>query len=265
MKQKFFTLFLAGMMVLSLSACGGSKDNESAVQEQQQEETESNETSEDFQETEDVQTVEEAEINEDEPLKSIEVSYGTTHYEMFTDNFYCPEGAYIDEDDVADSKAGEIMYTFYVYDDVREYTAYVRDYQCMESRADKRLIGYDVLQQLYFEGEVAEETAAKYESYSQTVKDLGFQWDGKDVILIETKTTIPEYPEHTDIFIGVEYELDFWHAKDGGGIEEHLHAPGLIGFEMYSTGWDELTEDQCAWIAGEMFGVDSGRTWPVED
>lgn len=257
MKKRLFTLFLTGVMVLSLAACGGSKDNETKSPVKQQEETAGNENSEDIQEAEDSQT-------DKETLKSIEVSYGTTHYEMFTDVFYCPEGAYIDEDDVEGCEAGEIMYSFTVYDDVREYTAYVRDYQCMDSRADKRLIGYGVLQQLYFEGVVAEETAATYESFSQKITDLGFQWDGKDVILIETKTTVPEYPEHTDIFVGVEYELDYWHAKEGGGIDEHLHGPGLIGFEMYSTGLDDLTEDQCAWIAGQMFGVDSGRAWPVE-
>lgn len=75
---------------------------------------------------------------------------------------------------------------------------------------------------------------------------------------------MPDYPEQTDLFVCVEYERDFWRGKEGGGVEDHLHAPALFGFFMYSTGFEDLTVDQCAWIAGELFGIDSGRTWPVE-
>lgn len=254
MKKKIFALFLAGIMVVSLVACGGGKDNEVNTSDAQQEETQNNESAEDSEQG-----------AEENGLKSIEIYYGSNHYEMFMADIQCPDGAYFDEDDVAKYEAGEMLSSVNVYDDVREYAAYVLDLASLEYYHDQEeAVGYGLLEQLYFDGKLREETAADYESYSQNVIDLGFQWEGKDVILIETKTTMPDYPEQTDLFVCVEYERDFWRGKEGGGVEDHLHAPALFGFFMYSTGFEDLTVDQCAWIAGELFGVDSGRTWPVE-
>lgn len=254
MKKKIFALFLAGIMVVSLVACGGGKDNEVNISDAQQEETQNNESAEDSEQG-----------AEENGLKSIEIYYGSNHYEMFMADIQCPDGAYFDEDDVAKYEAGEMLSSVNVYDDVREYAAYVLDLASLEYYHDQEeAVGYGLLEQLYFDGKLREETAADYESYSQNVIDLGFQWEGKDVILLETKTTMPDYPEQTDLFVCVEYERDFWRGKEGGGVEDHLHAPALFGFFMYSTGFEDLTVDQCAWIAGELFGVDSGRTWPVE-
>lgn len=254
MKKKIFALFLAGIMVVSLVACGGGKDNEVNTSDAQQEETQNNESAEDSEQG-----------AEENGLKSIEIYYGSNHYEMFMADIQCPDGAYFDEDDVAKYEAGEMLSSVNVYDDVREYAAYVLDLASLEYYHDQEeAVGYGLLEQLYFDGKLREETAADYESYSQNVIDLGFQWEGKDVILLETKTTMPDYPEQTDLFVCVEYERDFWRGKEGGGVEDHLHAPALFGFFMYSTGFEDLTVDQCAWIAGELFGVDSGRTWPVE-
>ena len=254
MKKKIIALFLAGVMVLSLVACGGGKGNEVNTSDAQQEDTQTDESAEDSEQG-----------AEENGLKSIEIYYGSNHYEMFMADIQCPDGAYFDEDDVAKYEAGEMLSSVNVYDDVREYAAYVLDLASLEYYHDQEdAVGYGLLEQLYFDGKLREETAADYESYSQNVIDLGFQWEGKDVILLETKTTMPDYPEQTDLFVCVEYERDFWRGKEGGGVEEHLHAPALFGFFMYSTGFDDLTVDQCAWIAGELFGVDSGRTWPVE-
>jgi len=86
------------------------------------------------------------------------------------------------------------------------------------------------------------------------------------VMLLETRYTIPGYSEFVELYVCVEFENEYWKTKDGGqgGTEEHLFAPALVGFELSSSGWEELTVDQCAWIAGQLFGVDSGRTWPLE-
>ncbi len=65
-----------------------------------------------------------------------------------------------------------------------------------------------------------------------------------------------------EAFVGVEYTHYFWvvdHAT--GEVTDGVTAPGLFGFDI--SGWD-ITEDQYAWIAGQLFGVDSGRTWPLE-
>ena len=258
MKKKIFALFLAGIMAVSLVACGGGKDETTSGTETntdtKQEEAQPEETAEDSETA-----------AEENGLKSIEIYYGSNHYEMFKANIQCPDGAYFDEADVAKYEAGEMLSSVNVYDDVREYAAYVLDLASLEYYHNQEdAVGYGLLEQLYFDGKLREETAADYESYSQNVIDLGFQWEDKDVILLETKTTMPDYPEQTDLFVCVEYERDFWRGKEGGGVEDHLHAPALFGFFMYSTGFDDLTVDQCAWIAGELFGVDSGRTWPVE-
>lgn len=258
MKKKVIALFLAGIMAVSLVACGGGKGNDVSTSDTQQEETITEETAEDSEMPEEAETVKEG-------LKSMEICYGSNHYELFIADIHCPDGAYFDEDDVAKYESGEQLSSVNVYDDVREYAAYAVDLASLEYYHDQEeAVGYGMLEQLYFDGDLREETAADYENYSQNVIDLGFQWEGKDVILLETKSTMIDYWEQTDLFIGVEYEKDFWRGKEGGGVEEHLHAPALFGFIVYSTGFEDLTADQCAWIAGELFGVDSGRTWPVE-
>ena len=257
MKKKVIALFLTGVLATSLAACGGASDNEVSTSDPQQEETVNDES---------METGEEGseETSEAEGLQTIEIYYGSNHYEMFKADIHCPDGAYFDENDVVEYEAGEMLSSVNVYDDVREYASYVLDLASLAYyNNQEEAVGYGMLEQLYFDGELREETAADYESYSQNVIDLGFQWEGKDVMLLETKSTMPDYPEQTDLFVCVEYERDFWRGKEGGGVEDHLHAPALFGFFMYSTGFEDLTVDQCAWIAGELFGVDSGRTWLV--
>ena len=94
MKKKIFALFLAGIMAVSLVACGGGKDETTSGTETntdtKQEEAQPEETAEDSETA-----------AEENGLKSIEIYYGSNHYEMFKANIQCPDGAYFDEVDVA--------------------------------------------------------------------------------------------------------------------------------------------------------------------
>lgn len=235
--KKLLALLLAGLMLFSLAACGD-KGAEAPSE---------------------VGTS----LTEDGE-KSMVIHYGTNHYEEYEAIIYQPEGAYFDEDDYADYEEDGYMYTAWVYDDEREYSAHVEDYWSRAS-FNSEPIGYDVAQQLYFEGKLDEATAAEYTNCSQKVTPLGFKWQDKDVMLIETSYTDADEFDYTEIFVGVEYEILYWYVNESGETEENLTAPGLVGFELTSGGWEPLTEDQCAWVAGELFGVDSGRTWPLED
>ncbi len=241
--KKIFSLLLAGIMVFSFVGCN-SEDVESGP--------------------DSVENVNvDAEDNSEE--KFIVMHYGyDSDYEEYEAVIHCPEGAYFDEDDYADYEEDGYMYTFTVMDDVREYTATANNYFNREAY-DNKPIGYDVPQQLYFDGELDEETLAETATYSQNVTKLGFEWEGKDVILIETEySTIDEW-DYDEAFVGVEYEHCYWNADEEAGEVGDFTTNGLVGFEIYSNGWDELTVDQYAWIAGQLFGVDSGKTWPVEE
>ena len=195
---------------------------------------------------------------------SIVLCYGTNHYEEYMDTFYLPEGAYFDEDDYATYEEDGYMYSFSIYDDEKEYSAYAVDYRSKEVYTNEP-VGYEVAQQLYFDGELSEKTASEYTNCSQNVTNLGFRWKDKDVILVETSYTSESGFDYKDVFVGVEYEIQYWKINENGETEENLTATGLVGFELSSDGWGELTEDQCAWIAGGLFGVDSGREWTAEE
>ena len=267
--KKILSVLLAASMVVSLTACGGgSKTVESTSSAKAEttatETTVAATTSAETTATETETTVAKA-VTATGDDNTIVMWYGGNYYadkETYA-TFTLPEGAYFDEWDYETYLEDGYVYSFSVYDDEREYTVNAEDYKGREVY-NEELIGYSLLQQLYFDGEVQEATAKEYENYSQSVTDLGFQWEGKDVILIETRSTLVGYWEQTDIFVGVEYEFPYWKAKENGGVEDNLIAPGLVGFHMFSSGLEDLTADQCAWIAGQLFGVDSGRTWPLE-
>ena len=193
---------------------------------------------------------------------SIVMWYGANYYGVHETTFYCPEGAYIDEDDLEDYKENGSVSSFNIYDEVREYTATGESHWSRELSNDEPSV-YEVLPQLYFYGELDAKNAEEYPTSSYNVTDLGFQWDGKDMMLIEASYTSASDFEYHDVFVGVEIEELYWRTKEGGGVEENLTAPMLVGFEIYSPGV-ELTVGQYAWIAGQLFGVDSGRTWPLE-
>ena len=259
--KKIISFLMTAAMLLSLTACGGGKDNTPP------DNTDKPSTS---TTTPTPGTTPSGTGGKEDGGKelagdgdSIVLFYGSNHYGGYEATFYCPEGAYIDEDDLEEYKADGSVMSFTVYDDVREYQAYAENHWSREVYTSDPEV-YDIAPQLYFYGELDAVNAEENTNCSQTVTDLGFQWEGKDVMLLETRYTFLDYPEQTELFVCVEFENEYWKTKEGGqgGTDEHLFAPALVGFELSS--WNALTVDQCAWIAGQLFGVDSGRTWPLE-
>ncbi|MBE6949117.1 MAG: hypothetical protein E7456_04655 [Ruminococcaceae bacterium] len=248
--KRILAIILTAIMLLTLVACGGKE-----APEENSEPVEST--------TDENVTPEESEPADDE-VKSVVTQYGSNpDYEAYTATIYCPEGAYFDEDEYAEYLTDGYLNDFWVYDDVRDYSTYSHVYWSRDIYNDPTELptGYGVLEQLYFDGELAPETAAEYPEYDQKVIDLGFKWEDKDVKLIETTYTSADDFTYSEVFVGVEYTHYFWRVMDDGKVEDGVTAPGLFGFTV--NGWD-ITEDQYAWIAGQLFGVDSGRTWDLE-
>lgn len=254
--KRIIALLLTVVMLLSLTACGG-KDNTPPDNTDKSVNPGTSTSA-------PTPSTGENENKGKEPAggDSIVMWYGANYYGIHEATFYCPEGAYIDESDLEKYKEDGSVSSFNVYDDVREYTATGESYWSRELSLDEPAV-YEVLPQLYFYGELDAKNAEEYPTCSYNVTDLGFQWEGKNMMLIEASYTSTGGFEYNDVFVGVECEELYWRAKEGGGIEENLTAPMLVGFGIYSPGI-ELTVDQYAWIAGQLFGVDSGRTWLLE-
>ena len=279
MKKRLFTLVLTGVMVLSLVACGGKDEKETGTSDKEGTKTESVENTGNDGKTESKETTENGEnttsteSKEEETKEVVEedksdASYVKVYYgwgagdeEKYTSEIFCPEGAVFDEKTLQIYEEDGSVMTVQVDDEVNEYMAtstmhWHRDAYNSEPTA------YPIIAQLYFDGELDAETAAENSGCSQTVTPLGFKWNGYDVILIETKYTFKDYGEQTELFAGVEYDLDYWKAEEGTGEVKDLTTKALFGFDMRSYGWDELTQDKCAWIIGELLGVDSGIANP---
>ena len=258
MKKRLLALILAGMMVCSLTACGGDKASEGTEPAETtavtSEKAAASETA-----AEKTETV----VEDKNEASSVMVYYGwgSGDEEKYTSEIFCPKGAVFSEKTLQINEEDGSVMTVEVDDEVNEYSAtssmhWHRDAYNSEPTA------YPIIAQLYFDGEVDAETAAENSGCSQEVTPLGFKWNGYDVILIETKYTFKDYGETTELFAGVEYDLDYWKAEEGTGEIKDLTTKALFGFDMYSYGWDELTQDKCAWIIGELFGVDSGIANP---
>ena len=260
--KRILAVILAAMMTASMSACGSEKTSE---------ETNSAEGSTTTAASENTTTASaatekaEASVSDNKSnTDSVMVYYGWGSAEdeaKYTAEIFCPEGAKFSENTLKIYEEDGSVMTVEVDDEVNEYSAtssmhWHRDAYNSEPTA------YPIIAQLYFDGEVDAETAAENSNCSQKVTPLGFKWNGYDVILIETKYTFMDYGEQTELFAGVEYDLDYWKAEEGTGEVKDLTTKALFGFDMYSYGWDELTQDKCAWIAGELFGVDSGVANP---
>ena len=185
----------------------------------------------------------------------------------FTDTFYIPEGA---EGEGYGDGWQEIMETYGALtgmrfiDDEREYYAYTAEHHNRFASTDVRdyILVFDML---YFDGALTDDAQDSYENCRQEVTNLGFQWKGKDVLLIDTWSTLEGYSEQLDRFVGVEYELPYTDFDDETGAALDMVSNALLGVHMYSTSidldkWDGLTKEQCAWIGGQFFGVDSGIT-----
>ena len=259
MKKRLVTLILAGVMVCSLTACGGDKPS-AGVDSAENTTTAASATS---AETKSEETANVAGEDKSD-ASSVMVYYGwgnSEDEEKYTTEIYCPEGAQFSENTLEIYEEDGSVMTVQVDDEINEYSATSKMHWHRDAYNNEPT-GYPIIAQLYFDGEVDAETAAENSGCSQTVTPLGFKWNGYDVVLIETKYTFKDYGEQIELFVGVEYDLDYWKVEEGTGEVKNLTTKALFGFDMYSYGWDELTQDKCAWIAGELFGVDSGVANP---
>lgn len=259
MKKRLLTLILACVMVCSLTACGGDKSSESTAASGNTT-TDTSATSAETKAVEATQTFDKGKSD----ASSVKVFYGwgsSSDEEKYTSEIFCPEGAVFDEKTLQIYEEDGSVMTVQVDDEVNEYMATSTMYWQRDAYNNEPT-AYPIIAQLYFDGELDAETASENSNYSQTVTPLGFKWNGYDVMLIETKYTFLDYGEQTELFAGVEYDLDYWKAEEGTGEIKDLTTKALFGFDMRSYGWDELTQDKCAWIIGELFGVDSGIANP---
>ena len=278
MKKRLLTLVLTGVIVFSLAACGGKDEKETGALDKENtqtesventghdEKTESKEATENVESTTSIESKEEkTEVVEENKsdASSVKVYYGwgSGDEEKYTSEIFCPEGAVFDEDTLQNYEEYSSVMTVMLDDEVNEYHASSKMHWHRDAYNNEPT-AYPIIAQLYFDGELDEKTAKENSNCSQTVTPLGFKWNGYDVILIETKYTFLDYGEQTELFAGVEYDLDYWKAEEGTGEIKDLTTKALFGFDMYSTSWDELTQDKCAWIIGELFGVDSGIANP---
>lgn len=253
--KKVLAIMLAAMVTASMSACGS--DNAPENTDSIAETTTTSATT----EAKEEETA--APVN-DSSAESVMVYYGWGGSEdeaKYTTEIFCPEGAKFSDNTLKNYEEDGSVMTAEIDDEVNEYSAtsnthWHRDAYSSEPTA------YPIIAQLYFDGEIDAETAEEYSGCSQNVTPLGFKWNGYDVILIETKYTFMDYGEQTELFAGVEYDLDYWKTEEGTGEVKDLTTKALFGFDMYSYGFDDLTQDKCAWIIGELFGVDSGVANP---
>ena len=273
MKKRLLTFVLTGVMVFSLAACGAKEDKEASTS--GKEGTESVENTTDTSEnsiSDDSATSTESKEEKTEVVEtdksdasSVKVYYGwgSGDEEKYTSEIFCPEGAVFDEKTLQIYKEDGSVMTVQIDDEVNEYMATSAMHWHRDAYNSEPTV-YPIIAQLYFDGELDAETAEENSNCSQEVTPLGIKWNGYDVILIETKYTFKDYGEQTELFAGVEYDLDYWKADEGTGEVKDLTTKALFGFDMRSYGWDELTQDKCAWIIGELFGVDSGIANPFE-
>lgn len=250
--KKVWAVMIAAMVTASMAACGNKNQNEKS------ESTTENTTT----ATEDTTAASETEITEENKTnaESVKVYYGWGGSEdeaKYTTEIFCPEGAKFSENTLKIYEEDGSVMTVEVDDEVNEYSA-TSSMHWHRDAYNNEPTAYPIIAQLYFDGEVDAETAAENSGCSQKVTPLGLKWNGYDVVLIETTYTFKDYGEQTELFAGVEYDLDYWKTEDGTGEVKDLTTKALFGFDMYSYGFDDLTQDQCAWIIGELFGVDSG-------
>ena len=249
--KKVLAIMLAAMVTASMSACGS--DNAPENTDSIAETTTTAATT----EAKEEETA--APIN-DISAESVMVYYGwgdSDDEAKYTTEIFCPEGAKFSDNTLKNYEEDGSVMTAEIDDEVNEYSATSNTHWHRDAYNNEPT-AYPIIAQLYFDGEIDAETAEEYSGCSQNVTPLGFKWNGYDVILIETKYTFMDYGEQTELFAGVEYDLDYWKAEEGTGEVKDLTTKALFGFDMYSYGFDDLTQDQCAWIIGELFGVDLG-------
>lgn len=267
-RRKWAAVILVGIITASMSSCGGGKaaeNTESATEDiavTEKTTTAANETT-----TADTTESAVTDIPDTEKTDSdsVTVYYGWDIDDMdCTAEIYCPEGAkFGDYTTEVQANDGWVL-SADVSDDVKGYSASSNSYWHRDAYTDGAN-SLSILQQLYFEGGIDAQTAEEYSGCSQKVTPLGFKWKDMEVILVETTYTFMDYSEQTDLFVGVEYNLNYWTVEEGTSETVDRTTKGLFGFDVFSYNREKLTQDQCAWIAGELFGVDSGVENPFAD
>jgi len=261
--KKMFSALAAAAVMASMSACEDKNESE-----KKENSAESTAVDAETAATEEAASTPEAATDAPDENKnsaeSVKVFYGwgaTSDEAKYTAEIFCPEGAEFEENTLEEYEEDGSVMMVTVFDEVNEYTA-VSYMHWHRDAYNNDPLNYPIIAQLYFDGELEAETAAENSNCSQKVTPLGFQWNGYDVVLIETTYTFKDYGEKTDVFVGVEYDLDYWKTEEGTGKVQDLTTKALFGFNITSTGWDDMTQEQYAWIAGELFGVDSGISDP---
>lgn len=231
--KKLFALILAAAMVFSLAACGGKTETSSNTPQQTSENTKTDSSAQTGGETNKV--AEGSYANGDGSYRFL---YGWENQEA---TLYTPENAvsegegiydvnYVPKDNVFQG----MSLTFQAEDE--SWYCQARDWQSNTANSIEHLAQY------YFTGKVED---ADLKDYSQEVTDLGFKWLGKPVQLIVSTYQTSSGLDYIQSFVGVEYDNKT--APDKG--------KGLVGLDFF---YDEFTKDQLAYVAGQIFGVDSG-------
>ncbi len=246
--KKRFALILAAMMVC-MTACGDKTDKTTQTQEPDTAQTTETVTTDEV--TEDAPTEEtltaESHANGDGSYRYL-YGWDTKEVTLYTPENAKSEGAgiydpaYVPKENVFDG-----MSLTFESEDLGWYCQ-ACDYQSCTATYLEHLAQYYFKGELDFtiNGAVDEEAAKGITDYSQAVTDLGFKWMDKPVQLIVSSYVTDSGIEWTQTFVGVEYENT--EAPDGG--------KGLVGLDFFHD--DVLTQDQLAYVAGQIFGVDSG-------
>jgi len=193
---------------------------------------------------------------------SIKVYYGWgTEDEKYYAEIFCPEGAAFSEDTLETAEDDGSVMTASLTDEVKQYAVSSRMHWHRDAYNNEPT-AYPIIAQLYFDGKLDDKTAADHTGCNQNVTPLGFTWNGYDVVLIETTYTFMDYGEQTELFAGVEYDLDYWKTEEGTGKVMDLTTKALFGFELNSLGDEALTQEQWAWVISALFGVETGMADP---
>ncbi len=247
--NKFLSVVLAVFVIASMSACTNNKVAESTSGSTTNTTTINSET----------QSTEETTSSENKKEKqSVTMHYGWDREdEDFVTTIYCSDGADFGEE----TKENKEMYGWTdmvnIEDKVEKYVAMSATYWQREVYTQE-FMEFPIMAQLYYDGEIDAEAAQGYSDCSQKVIPLGFQWEGKDVFLVKTTYTYEDSPNQLSYFAGVECEITYKKFDENTNVENEYVVKALFGFDMYSYDLDDLTQEQCTWIIGELFGVDSG-------
>ncbi len=222
--KKIFALILAVCMLLALTACGDKQESAQPSQDNSAAQVDEPKTSEG------------SYANGDGTYRFL---YGWENREatLHTPDAAAAEGTGIYDPEYApkENVIQSNSLTFEAEDE--SWYCQARDWQSHQVSED-----IEHLAVYYFTGKIE---SGDYANYSQTATDLGFEWLGKPVQLIVSEYQSASGLDYTQSFVGVEY--DNRTAPDSG--------KGLVGLDFF---YDEFTQDQLAYVAGQIFGVDSG-------